>query len=106
MINQGLFDTKVTIQSVTEGRGSQGQRTVVYTLHSQPFASIERVVDETITDSNLEASQNLKLTTYKIDALTTRWRVLIGTKPYEIKSIDPIERASHFFILTLHAIDG
>ena len=105
-INPGEFDTKVKIQSVTAGRGTQGQRTVSYVDHSTPFAKIERGVDETVQDGNLEASQNLTLTGYKIAAMTTRWRVLVDSKPYEVRSIDPIDRMSPYFILTLHAIDG
>ena len=70
-INPGEFDTLVKIQSVTAGRGTQGQRTVSYVDHSTPFAKIERGVDETVQDGNLEASQNLTLTGYKIAAMTT-----------------------------------
>ena len=105
-INPGEFDTKVTMQSVEASRGSQGQRTVIYTDYSQPFAKIERDVDESVSDNNLEAGQTIRLTTYKIAELTTRWRVLIEDLPYEIRSIDPIDRISPYFILTLHAIDG
>lgn len=105
-INPGEFDTKVTLQSVTAGKGSQGQRTVSYADYCTPFAKIERDVDEAISDNNLEAGQTVRLTTYKVAALTTRWRVLIESKPYEIRSIDPIGRISPYFILSLHAIDG
>lgn len=105
-INPGEFDTKVTMQSVTASRGSQGQRIVSHTDYSSPFAKIERDIDESVTDNNLEAGQSIKLTTYKIAELTTRWRVIVAEKPYEIRSIDPIDRMSPYFILSLHAIDG
>lgn len=105
-INPGDFDTVVTVQSVSTTRGAQGQRIVSYAYHSDCFAKVDRNVNESVSDNNLEASQAISLTMYKIEGLTTRWRVLVADKPYEIRSIDPLDRISPYCILTLQAIDG
>lgn len=105
-INIGELDTLVTIQSCELTIGHQGQKTKVFADKGKVWAKVERNVDETIGESNLEAGQSILLTCYKIAGLTTRWRVLVEGKPYEIRSIDPVSRVSPLNILTLFAIDG
>lgn len=105
-VNIGSLDTLVTIQTCVVSSGSQGQKTKSYQNHSQVWASVERNTSEQIDNSNLEADTMVTLTIHKIDALTSRWRVIIEGKTYEISAIDPISRSSRFQILTLHSIDG
>ena len=42
---------------------------------------------------------------YKVKPLTTRWRVVVEGRSYEITGIDPISRVSPLCHLTLHAVD-
>ena len=41
----------------------------------------------------------------KVKGLTTRWRVVVEERSYEITGIDPISRVSPLCHLTLHAVD-
>ena len=66
---------------------------------------MDRNVSESVTNTNLEQGVEVALTIYKVVALTTRWRVVVEGKTYEITGIDPISRISPLCILTLHAVD-
>ena len=100
------MDTLVEIQEGEVVRGDQGQKSYQYTHHSDVYARIERDTEETISMGNLEEGHTLRLTMYKIPALTTRWRVLVGGKPYEIASVDPVSRISPVCVLTVGAINA
>lgn len=43
--------------------------------------------------------------TYKVAALTTRWRVVLDGKTYAITAIDPISRVSPLCELTLNIVE-
>lgn len=103
-INIGELDTLVTIQCASKSIGAQGENEVWYADFAHVYAKVDRNVSESVNDMNLEAGQSIFLTIYKIPELTTRWRVLIDGKPYEIRSIDPISRISPLCTLTLGAI--
>jgi len=105
-VNIGELDTKMTLKSVTQTIGTRGEVMETVGTSYNVWAKIERNIDEMITDQNLEARQMLSATTYKIPALTTRWKAEVGAKTYEITSIDPISRISPLNVLTLRAIDG
>ena len=104
-INIGELDTLVTIQKVTKAIGTQGENVTVFTDHSRVYAKVDRDVAESVNDMNYEAGQTVLLTIYKIPALTSRWRVIIGDTPYEIRNIDPISRISPLYTLTLGSIE-
>ena len=97
---------KVALYSMTQTLGDEGQKVWTASEYGDVFARVERVVDETVSDDNLEASAGLTVTIYKVPELTTRWRVVIAGKTYEIGAIDSISRWSPLCTLTLHAIDG
>lgn len=104
-INIGSLDTLVIVLKGEQSRNSQGAKSFTYTEHSRVFANVDRRIDEQVVTGNLEEGQFISLTVYKIAELTTRWRVVVEGRTYEITAIDPIERLSPFCILSLHAID-
>jgi len=104
-INIGELDTKIVVQVPVSTRGTEGQLKKAWTDTYTPFAKVERRTSETVSEGNLEESQTLTVTMYKISGLNTRWRIKVGTQPYEISDIDPVSRISPLCILTVHAID-
>ena len=102
----GEMDTLVTLQSCRITRGNQGQKVMTFTDYRDVWARVERTVDESVGDGNLEAGHTATLMIYKVQNLDTRWRVVIGGKPFGITAIDPISRLSPLCNLTVQAIDG
>lgn len=100
------LDTQIELQKLEQKLGAQGQKTWAVTARYTVWAHVERNVNEGISDENLEANASLMITIYKVSDLSTRWRVVVEGKPYEVRSIDPISRASLFCTLNLTAIDG
>lgn len=105
-IRIGELDTQVELQKMGQKIGSQGQKSWAIISRSIVWAKVERNVNEAIGDENLEANASLTVTIYKVSDLSTRWRVVVEDKTYEVRSIDPISRASLFCTLSLSAIDG
>jgi head-tail adaptor len=103
-INFGELDTLITVQAVTQSLGDRGQRTVSVTKYADVYAKLDRRVNESVDDGNLESGEVIDVLMYKIKALTSRWRLLISGVPYEILSIDPIDRFSPLNILTVKTI--
>lgn len=104
-INIGELDTLVIIQKCVTTQGAQGNKKTEYFEHSKVWAKVERNVNEMVSNSNLEESNSIELTCYKIPELTVRWRVIIDGIPYDITAIDPISRVSPLNILTIEGID-
>lgn len=104
-INIGELDTLVLLRSCVITKGPQGAKKYTFQDHSEVFAKVDREVSENVTNTNLEQGQELTLTIYKVRTLTTRWRVVVEGRTYEITGIDPISRVSPFCTLTLHAVD-
>ena len=105
-IRIGELDTQVELQKMGQKIGSQGQKSWAIISRAIVWAKVERNVNEAIGDENLEANASLTVTIYKVSDLSTRWRVVVEGKTYEVRSIDPISRASLFCTLSLFAIDG
>lgn len=103
-INPGELDTKITVQSVSQTRGGEGQKSRAFVTYGDVWAKVEPLTDESVSDDNFEAVTTVSVTLYKIPALTSRWRLLISGVPYEIVSIDPISRWSAFNVLTARTI--
>ncbi len=106
MTNLGELDTLVTIRSCIIGKTDRGAKTYSFPFHSKVWAKVSRSVDEVVANQNLEALHTVTLTMYKIEEMTTRWQVVLDGKPYEIVSIDPIERMSRLCEVSIRAIDG
>lgn len=104
-INIGELDTLVTLLKMTQSRGAQGAKAWTVTDTKKVYAKIENTVSEMVGDGNLEAQSTVELSIYKFNDLTSRWRVRIGEKNYEIVSIDPVSRVSPLCILSLRTID-
>lgn len=104
-INPGEFDTQVTVMSVAQTIGDQGQKTVTATSFGVVWAKVDPLTDEMVSDDNYESITSIQVTMHKIPSLTTRWQLVIGGVTYEIRSIDPIERWSPYFILTARTIE-
>lgn len=105
-INIGDLDTLITVKRPTFTVGTQGEKIVTYAEHSRVYAKIDKTVDERVDASNLASAYLITATVYKIADLTTRWRVEVGGKPYEITGIDTVSRWPPLCLLTLSAIDG
>jgi len=104
-INMGDFDQLVKVQSCTITTGSQGAKKYTFTDHLDVWAKVESNAQEMSNNSNWEESQYITITCYKIPNITTRWRIKVNGMPYEITSIDTIERISPYCIINLKAID-
>lgn len=104
-INIGELDTKVEVLSCVISLDGEGAKTYTFTQHSQPFAKVERRLDEAVANYNLDEGDSVELTMYKIASLDTSWRVKIGSRTYEIVAIDQISRVSPLCIISLKGID-
>ena len=104
-INIGELDTKVLLRSCVITQGAQGAKKYTFQDYAEVFAKVDRNVAETVTNTNLEQGVDLTLTIYKVAALTTRWRVVVEGKAYEITGIDPISRVSPLCHLTLSIVE-
>ena len=104
-INIGELDTKVLLRSCVITQGAQGAKKYTFQDYAEVFAKVDRNVAETVTNTNLEQGVDLTLTIYKVAALTTRWRVVLNGKAYEITGIDPISRVSPLCHLTLSIVE-
>lgn len=104
-INIGELDTLVLLRSCEITYGSQGAKKYSFQDYAEVFAKVDRTVSENVSNTNLEEGQEITLTIYKVKALTTRWRVVVEGRSYEITGIDPVSRVSPLCILTLHAVD-
>ena len=104
-INIGELDTKVTLLSCTISKQSQGAKKYTFAVHSEVYAKVDRNVSEAVSNTNLEEGQYIQLTIYKVEGLTTRWRVMVEGRTYEVTGIDPISRVSPLCTLSIHAVD-
>ena len=104
-INIGELDTLVLLRSCEITYGSQGAKKYTFRDYAEVFAKVDRNVSESVTNTNLEQGVDITLTIYKVAALTTRWRVVLDGKAYEITGIDPISRISPLCHLTLNIVE-
>lgn len=104
-VNIGELDTLVTVQKCVITRGPQGDKRMEYRDHSRVWAKVERNVNEMVVNDNLEESNAIELTVYKIPGLDRNWRVVVDGIPYSITGIDPISRISPLNVLSLRGID-
>ena len=104
-INIGELDTLVLLRSCEITYGSQGAKKYTFRDYAEVYAKVDRNVSESVTNTNLEQGVDITLTIYKVAALTTRWRVVLDGKAYEITGIDPISRVSPVCVLSIHSIN-
>lgn len=102
-INIGELDTLVSVYSVERTLGLRGQKTLTRTLVATVYAKLDRMVDETVEDDNLEEQETIDVSLYKITGLNTRWQIQISGLFFDIVSIDPISRWSNLCTLTCRA---
>ena len=102
--NPGDLDTRITVLSVTQTRGDQGQKTKAASVYGDVFAQVIPTTDDFVSDDNYEALTTVSVKIYKIPALQTQWRLRIDGVEYEITGIDPISRWSPFCVLTARTI--
>ena len=103
--NPGELDTRITVLSVTQTRGTQGQRTKSPAVYGDVFAKVTPVTNDFLSDENYEALTTVTVLMYKIPAMSTQWRLSIGGVEYEIIGIDPISRWSPFCTVTARTIE-
>ena len=104
-INIGDLDTLVLLRSCEITYGSQGAKKYTFRDYAEVYAKVDRNVSESVTNTNLEQGVDITLTIYKVAALTTRWRVVLDGKAYEITGIDPISRVSPLCHLNLSIVE-
>lgn len=104
-INIGKLDTLVMLRSCEITYGSQGAKKYTFKDYAEVYAKVDRNVSESVTNTNLEQGVDITLTIYKVAALTTRWRVVLDGKAYEITGIDPISRVSPLCHLNLSIVE-
>lgn len=93
-INIGEMDTLIKVYSCTIDRAAQAEKKFTYSLHSEVFAKVEQDVEESVSNTNLEAVASGTVTIYKIPGMTTRWQLDIHGVRYVIEGIDPVSRIS------------
>ena len=103
--NLGEMDTLVTVRKGVQSTGSQGEKKFTYTFFRDVYAKVERNVSEIVANTNLEEGDYVQLTIHKIPELTTRWRIVLEGRDYEITGIDPISRVSPVCVLSIHSIN-
>jgi len=103
--NLGQLDTLVTVKKGTQSTGPQGEKKFTYTFFRDVYAKVERNVSEIVANTNLEEGDYVQLTIHKIPELTTRWRIVLEGRDYEITGIDPISRVSPVCVLSIHSIN-
>ena len=103
--NLGQLDTLVTVKKGTQSTGSQGEKKFTYIFFRDVYAKVERNVSEIVANTNLEEGDYVQLTIHKIPELTTRWRIVLEGRDYEITGIDPISRVSPVCVLSIHSIN-
>ena len=104
-INLGELDTLVLLRSCVITYGAQGAKKYVFQDYERVYAKVDRSVSESVTNTNLEEGQEITLTIYKVAALTTRWRVVVESRPYELTASEQSARLCDVGHLTLHAVD-
>jgi head-tail adaptor len=104
-VNIGELDTLVTVRRGVQSSGQEGQKKFTYSFYRDVYAKVERNVSELVANTNLEEGDYVQLTIYKIPELTTRWRIVLGGRDYEITGIDPIFRVSPVCVLSIHSIN-
>ena len=104
-INIGELDTLIKLQQCIISTGDMGQKKYSFSDHSKVWAKVSRSITEGVGNHNLEEGNYLQVTIYKVAALSTRWRAIVGGIPYQITAIDPVSRFSPLCILTLESID-
>lgn len=102
----GQMDTLVTLQSCVIGKGTQGQQTYTWSTFRKVWAKVERNTSEMVDDYNLEQRSAFYLTIHKVPTLTSRWRVLIAGKTYEVTGIEDDDRLSPLMTISVQSIDG
>ena len=102
----GDFDEMVTIRERVVATGNQGQKTYAWRERSRVWAKVVRRASEMVDNGNIDDGKSLEVHIYKISGLDTRWQVIVDGKPYEIRSVDNINRISPVCVLSLYAITG
>lgn len=103
--NLGELDTLVQLQSNRTTTGAVGQVISTWADEGSVWAKVERTADEVISEGNYGVDQTIQLTVYKNPRLSTRWRVVVQGRPYEIRSIDMGQRTDLTCVLRLTALD-
>lgn len=103
--NTGSLDTLVTVNRCTITNDAEGGKAYTFSKFRDVYANVDRRVSEQVSIGNLEGSDYVELTIYKIPELDTTWQVVVSGQKYEITDIDLQERLSPFCTLTLHAVD-
>lgn len=104
-VNIGELDTLVSVCSCVITTGDEGQKQFNYSHFLDVYAKVERNVNETVANTNLEEGDYVQLTIYKIPQLATCWRIILDGRDYEITGIDPISRISPVCTLSIHSIN-
>lgn len=104
-INIGDLDTLVALLSPAPGKGAEGEKYATFSLFRNVFARVDRTVSDDLAFDNYDGRDSVGLAIYKVPQLTTRWRVSIQGRIYQILSIDEVSRVSPVCLLNLQSID-
>ena len=104
--NPGELDSRITVLSVTQSRGTQGQKKTTRETYGEVYAKVTPVTDDFVTDDNYEGLTTVTVLMYKIPAMTTRWELVIDGIKHSIIAIDPISRWSPFCNVTARTISA
>lgn len=103
--NIGELDTLVQVKSCEISTGSRGQKTYRFEDHSRVWAKVDRTADEMVGQGNLEEGVRLTVVMYKINGMTSRWRIEVDGRDYAITGIDQISRFSPLCRVSLSAVE-
>ena len=96
----GALRHYATIQNGTESQSSSGESTLTWSTYQKVWMSIEPASGrEFFASDQLNAVMSHKVKTRFIDGVTTKMRILYGTRVFEILSIVNIREIGHEMIL-------
>jgi head-tail adaptor len=95
-VDIGRFDEIVELLECHTTRGTRGEKIETYVPERKTVAHVEPATSETDADSNIYSGRSIVVSMYAVPEMSTRWRIAWRGTPYNIKTIDTIDRLSPF----------
>lgn len=99
--NIGAFEDKLELYTLTQTRGSEGEKIESFSLMATVYGNVSVSTTESVESDNQAAKMSATITIYKRTDITTRWQIKWGSVVFEITSIVPDERLSPFMQISV-----
>ena len=102
----GTLRNKVTIQVATEAQGDSGEITSTWATFAEVWAAIEPIKGaESFRSQHVHAEATTQIRIRYLASVTTKMRVLFGTRIFKIESIvDPKERIRELMLMCVEEV--